>query len=585
MDRSDGAPKRCAVYTRKSSEEGLEQNFNSLHAQRQACEAFIKSQTGEGWRLIKTAYDDGGFSGGTMDRPALKALLADIKEKRIDVVVVYKVDRLTRSLADFAKIVEIFDAHVVSFVAVTQQFNTTTSMGRLTLNVLLSFAQFEREVTGERIRDKIAASKQKGMWMGGSPPLGYDLSDRRLVVNKAEAQTVRLIFRLYLEHKTLRWVMDELDRRSVVSKQWTSRGGVPHGGFRFGRGALYHMLANPIYLGEIRHKRATHPGQHEAIIERTTWERVQKKLSGNAAHRRGRSVNRTRGLLMGKLFDETGEPLYSCWSKKGQRRYRYLVSKRLVRRTAQPDDRGWRLPAERTEQAVIVGVRQMLSDRGALASTLKASGFGAAELKPAFDGIDAKESSPEIEATEDMGTLIERVEVKPDGMQIKLNLRALLPADRFPAGGANLRMTHLVPLKMIRRGVETRLVIPGESVTGPRTDPALLRALARGYQWFGELAAGAVSSTAQIATREGLSDSYTRHTVPLGLLAPSVVESICSGRQGTCLSAERLKAQAGLPIEWGAQQRLLADSGGPKLSLADLQGKKPVAANAHVKAR
>ena len=231
MARSDGAPKRCAIYTRKSSEEGLEQNFNSLHAQRQACEAFVKSQAGEGWRLIKTAYDDGGFSGGTMDRPALKALLEHVKEKRIDVVVVYKVDRLTRSLADFAKIVEIFDAHGVSFVAVTQQFNTTTSMGRLTLNVLLSFAQFEREVTGERIRDKIAASKQKGMWMGGTPPLGYDLRDRRLVVNKAEAETVRLIFKLYLELKTLRRVREELDRRSIVSKQWVSRGNVRHGGF------------------------------------------------------------------------------------------------------------------------------------------------------------------------------------------------------------------------------------------------------------------------------------------------------------------------------------------------------------------
>jgi site-specific DNA recombinase len=252
MAQSDGALKRCAIYTRKSSEEGLEQNFNSLHAQRQACEAYVKSQAGEGWRLTKTPYDDGGFSGATMDRPGLKALLDHVKEKRIDVIVVYKVDRLTRSLADFAKIVEIFDAEGVSFVAVTQQFNTTTSMGRLTLNVLLSFAQFEREVTGERIRDKIAASKQKGMWMGGSVPLGYDLTDHSLVVNAAEAETVRLIFHLYLKLKTLRGIRDEMDRKSIVSKQWESRGGVRHGGFRFRRGALYHLLANPIYVGEIR---------------------------------------------------------------------------------------------------------------------------------------------------------------------------------------------------------------------------------------------------------------------------------------------------------------------------------------------
>ncbi len=560
MARSDSTPKRCAIYTRKSSEEGLKQNFNSLHAQRQACEAFVKSQAGEGWRLVKTGYDDGGFSGATMERPALKALLAHVKEKRIDVVVVYKVDRLTRSLADFAKIVEIFDAEGVSFVAVTQQFNTTTSMGRLTLNVLLSFAQFEREVTGERIRDKIAASKQKGMWMGGTPPLGYDLRDRRLVVNKAEAETVRLIFRLYIEHKTLRKVRQELDRRSVTSKQWMSRGNVRHGGFPFGRGALYHLLANPVYMGEVRHKSMTYPGQHEAIVERATWQRVQEMLSQKAAHPRGRTVRRSPGLLMGKLFDQSGEPLYSCWAKKGQRRYRYFVSKRLVRGTTKPDDRGWRLPAERTELAVMAGTRQMLSDRRALASTLRAFGFAAAELKQAVEAIDSKvKSHQRVEMAEDTGTLVERVELKRDGMQITFNLRLLLPPERFPGGGANLRMTRLVPLQIRRRGVETRLVLPGEAVGAPRTDPALLRALARGYQWFGELAAGTTVSTKQIAAREGVSDSYVRHLVPLALLAPAIVESICAGRQGVCLSAERLKTQAGVPIEWDAQQRLLAD--------------------------
>src|SRR5258708_40001238 len=264
-----------------------------------------------------------------MDRPALKALLTHVKEKRIDLVVVYKVDRLTRSLADFAKIVEIFDAHGVSFVAVTQQFNTTTSMGRLTLNVLLSFAQFEREVTGERISDKIAASKQKGMWMGGTPPLGYDLRDRRLVVNKAEAETVCIIVRLYLELKTVRRVGEQLSRRSIVSKQWVSRGSVRHGGFPFGRGALYHLLANPVYVGEIRHKNVTYPGEHEAIVERTTWQRVQEMLSQKAAHPRGRTVRRSPGLLMGKLFDQSGKPLYSCWTKKGQRRYRHFLSNTL----------------------------------------------------------------------------------------------------------------------------------------------------------------------------------------------------------------------------------------------------------------
>ena len=558
MEQPKPKSRRCAVYTRKSSEEGLEQDFNSLHAQREACEAFIKSQAPEGWKLIKTRYDDGGLSGGTMERPALKRLLADIAEGLVDVIVVYKVDRLTRSLADFAKMVELFDAHRVSFVAVTQQFNTTTSMGRLTLNVLLSFAQFEREVTGERIRDKIAASKQKGMWMGGVPPLGYDLRDRRLVVNEAEAETVRLIFKLYLELKTLRRVREELDRRSIVSKQWVSRGNLKHGGYRFGRGALYHLLANPIYMGEIRHRGAIYPGQHEAIVQRTTWQRVQEMLTKKAAHPRGGTIRRSDGLLTGKLFDESGEPLYSCWAKKGKRRYRYLVSKRLVTGTSKPDERGWRLPAERIEQAVIVGIRKILSGRGALASTLKAGGFAAAELKPAVEAVDVQVKAL-FENKEDAGTLIERVELKRDGMQITLNLRALLSVDRFPSGATNLRITRLVPLQMRRRGVETRLVLPGEMVTVPRTDPALLRALARGYQWFGELAAGTVSSTTQIAAREGLSNSYVRHMVPLALLAPAIVESICTGRQGACLSAERLKNQTGVPIEWDAQQRLLAD--------------------------
>ena len=561
MAQTDNTSKRCTIYTRKSSEEGLEQNFNSLHAQRHACEAFVKSQAGEGWRLVKTAYDDGGFSGATMERPALKTLLAHVKEKRIDVVVVYKVDGLTRSLADFAKIVEIFDAHGVSFVAVTQQFNTTTSMGRLTLNVLLSFAQFEREVTGERIRDKIAASKQKGMWMGGTVPLGYDVRDRRLVVNAKEAETVRLIFRLYVELRSVRQVRNELDRRLIVSKKRVSKAGARSGGVRFSRGALYQMLANPIYVGEIRHKRVSHPGQHEPIIERSMWQRVQEMLKERAARQRGGASRRTPGFLVGKLFDENGEPLYACWAKKGDRRYRYFVSRKLIRGADKTDDRGWRLPAEETEQAVMTAARQMLSDRGALASTLKACGLAAAELKHALEVVDGKAKSfEEIGSIDAAGTIIERVELSRDGMKITLNLRALLlPTEPISEGGANLRMTRVEPMQMKRRGVETRLVIPGEAVTVSRSDPALLRALARGYQWFAELASGRAASTRQIAAREGLSHSYVRHTVPLGLLAPSAIEAICAGRQSATLSAERLKDHAHLPIEWDAQQRILSE--------------------------
>ena len=282
MEQAKHPVRRCAVYTRKSSEEGLEQDFNSLHAQREACEAFIRSQAGEGWRLSKTHYDDGGISGGTMERPALQRLLDDIRAGLVDVVVVYKVDRLTRSLADFAKMVEIFDTNGVSFVAVTQQFNTTTSMGRLTLNVLLSFAQFEREVTGERIRDKIAASKRKGIWMGGTIPLGYDVCERRLVINETEADLVRQLYQRYLELGSVRLLKTELDQRGVLSKARRSCTGTKSGGKSFSRGALYELLSNPIYIGELRHKRERHPGQHEPILERATWEQVQQRLRGGA---------------------------------------------------------------------------------------------------------------------------------------------------------------------------------------------------------------------------------------------------------------------------------------------------------------
>src|SRR6478672_2407515 len=274
---------RCAIYTRKSSEEGLEQEFNSLQAQREACEAFIESQRQEGWLCLRAAYDDGGFSGGNMERPALKRLLADVAARRVDTIVVYKIDRLTRSLADFAKIVEILDAAGASFVSVTQAFNTTTSMGRLTLNVLLSFAQFEREVMGERVRDKIAASKRKGIWMGGPVPLGYDVVDRKLVINEAEAETVRHIFRRYLEFGSVRELMAALAREDVRSKVMTMRDGSKRGGCHFVRGPLYCLLKNPIYAGQIQHHKAVYSGQHEALMPMELWERVQALLKENGA--------------------------------------------------------------------------------------------------------------------------------------------------------------------------------------------------------------------------------------------------------------------------------------------------------------
>ncbi len=290
---------RCAIYTRKSSEEGLEQEFNSLQAQREACEAFIDSQRHEGWVGLRAAYDDGGFSGATMDRPALQQLLADVTAGRVDTVVVYKIDRLTRSLADFAKIVEILDARGASFVSVTQQFNTTTSMGRLTLNVLLSFAQFEREVIGERIRDKIAASKKKGMWMGGVPPLGYGVQDHKLVTIDGEADTVRLVFRRYAELGSVRLLKAELEARGIKSKSWTSASGRLVGGKSFSRGALYLMLQNRTYRGEIVHKGQFHPGEHTPIIDQPLWDAVQEQLAGNTARHRCGGRTRQPSLLAG----------------------------------------------------------------------------------------------------------------------------------------------------------------------------------------------------------------------------------------------------------------------------------------------
>src|SRR5712675_664187 len=317
MPRADGSRRRCAIYTRKSSEEGLEQEFNSLAAQCEACEAFIRSQRNEGWVLVRTRYDDGGFSGGNLERPALQHLVADIRAGRIDIVVVYKVDRLTRSLADFARLVELFDAEAVSFVSVTQQFNTTSSMGRLTLNVLLSFAQFEREVTGERIRDKIAASKKKGMWMGANV--------RTLVINPAEAETVRRVFALYRELGCVRRVKEAADRLGLRTKCSTTRNGTERGGKPFSRGHLYTLLSNPIYTGQIAHKGELHPGQQAALIDDESWSTVRDQLAANTSNHRRRAKAAEPSLLAGLLVDARGERLTPSHAVKKGRRYRYYV--------------------------------------------------------------------------------------------------------------------------------------------------------------------------------------------------------------------------------------------------------------------
>jgi len=557
MEQSKPRGHRCAIYTRKSSEEGLEQDFNSLHAQREACEAFIKSQTSEGWKLIKTAYDDGGLSGGTMERPALRRLLADIGDGLIDTVVVYKVDRLTRSLADFAKMVELFDAHGISFVAVTQQFNTTTSMGRLTLNVLLSFAQFEREVTGERIRDKIAASKRKGMWMGGVPPLGYDVRKRRLVVNLTEADTVRQIHKRYLELGCVRQLSKELEERGIVSKVRVSQKGIRSGGCRFSRGALYELLANPIYIGEIRHKQERHPGQHEAILARELWERVQQRLNGNAARGRGSSNKSIASPLAGKLFDADGQPLYVQGATKARRRYRYYVSKRLVNGSASDNGKGWRLSAPEIERATTIAARHMLSDRAGLLEALEKSGIDSPDVRATLESTSNLLLQLQIEAGKACLTdVIDRVHLRDDGIAVTLSIQV-------PCSQAGVKtnsifsLSRFLPLRMKRRGVETRIIMTEGEDLPRKVDPALLKAVARSRAWFEELASGRVRSLTDIARREKIAPRYVERLSRLAFAAPRVVEAICQGRQPADLSAETLLNRIDLPLEWSAQLNAL----------------------------
>jgi DNA invertase Pin-like site-specific DNA recombinase len=376
---------RCAIYTRKSTEEGLEQDFNSLDAQREACEAFIASQKHEGWMALAVQYDDGGFSGGKLERPALQRLLADIRGSKVDAVIVYKIDRLTRSLLDFAKIVEVFDAHGVSFVSVTQAFNTATSMGRLTLNVLLSFAQFERDVTGERIRDKIAASKKKGMWMGGYPPLGYDVKDRKLIVNEAEAETVRYIFRRYQDLGSVRLLKEHLDQAGFVSKCRTAPDGRPYGGKSFARGALYHMLQNRLYRGEIVHKNQAYLGEHAPIIDEGLWRKVQATLAANRVQRGAGNGNDQLSLLAGLIYDAHGEPMTPSHAVKKGVRYRYYVSKSLLTGGVRTEGKGQRIPAANIEALVTGRLRAWLADPVAVLNAVQCLGPDALTQKRLLD--------------------------------------------------------------------------------------------------------------------------------------------------------------------------------------------------------
>jgi site-specific DNA recombinase len=357
---------RCAIYTRKSSDEGLEQSFNSLDAQREACAAYILSQASEGWSALPTIYDDGGISGGTLERPALQRLLADVSAGKVDIIVVYKVDRLTRSLFDFAKLVELLDKAGTSFVSITQSFNTTTSMGRLTLNMLLSFAQFEREVTAERIRDKLAASKAKGMWMGGVPPLGYKAEGRSLAIVDEHAALVRRIFNRYLALGAVRSLEQELLRQRVSVPCRTTIGGKPTGGGAFMRGQLYQILKNVTYAGQIGHKDKVYPGLHQPIIPSELFERTQALLRANLQGSRTRVRATSPSLLAGKVFDSAGEPLIASHATKGKARYRYYISRGLNEGTSIA---GLRVPAREIESLVTEQLAKLFADPLELAAT------------------------------------------------------------------------------------------------------------------------------------------------------------------------------------------------------------------------
>src|ERR1700737_847617 len=531
---------RCAIYTRKSSEEGLEQEFNSLQAQREACEAFIDSQRHEGWVCLRTPYDDGGFSGATMDRPALHQLLADITAGRIDTMFFSKSARLTRSLADFAKIVEILDARGTSFVSVTQQFNTTTSMGRLTLNVLLSFAQFEREVIGERIRDKIAASKRKGMWMGGVPPLGYGVRDHKLVMLDSEADTVRLVFPRYAELGLVRLLKAELEARGIKSKSWTSASGRLVGGKSFSRGALYLMLQNRTYLGEIVHKGQFHPGEHTPIIDQPFWDAVQEQLAGNTArHRCGRRT-RQSSLLAGMLFDGDGNRMTPSHAGKKSTHYRYYVSGSLITKERTETSAGLRIPPAEIEPLVSGRVHRWLLDPGSIyKSTSGRLVDSSVQQRLLALAADIGKHWPELPVAGKravLAAMIERIEVSLDQIDIHirpLRLCALLDLPATPSQGVNDDEIELlsVPVRLRRSGREIRMVINGTDSFAAKPDARLIKLPLRAPRFNTTLAQGEGVPFAALAEREGVSRSYFTRLVRLSYLAPDITQAILDGRQ------------------------------------------------------
>jgi site-specific DNA recombinase len=514
---------RCAIYTRVSTDYGLEQEFNSLDAQREAAEAYVKSQAHEGWRLLRDHYDDGGFSGGSMERPALQQLLAAIRDRKVDIVVVYKVDRLTRSLADFAKLVELFDANGVSFVSVTQAFNTTNSMGRLTLNVLLSFAQFEREVTGERIRDKVAASKRKGMRMGGPTPLGYDVENKKLVANPEEAERVRLIFRRYLELGCLTKTVRDLRQHNIISKRNRRKDGSIRGGVAFGKGALHYLLRNRVYVGEIVHKGSYFPGEHEPIVQRELFEAVQQALGDQELARKAARLT-SAYLLTGRIFDDRGNRMSPSTVHKGNGvRYRYYVSRALTEGRKEEAGSVRRVPAADIEVLVAAALRQ---NRG--------------------DG-DAEMSGDKITDCQILQRRAEKVVVHSGHFDVFTRERDELPA-------VQITVPWLPDPTTRKREIILAAGQDHENPIRSETRARLLEGIAKGRQWLHELVSGAMPSTLAIAARERCSDRSVRMHLSLAFLQPSTVMAAVEGRLPRSVGISSLVDS---PAPWQKQTQTL----------------------------
>jgi DNA invertase Pin-like site-specific DNA recombinase len=541
-------PLRCAVYTRKSTEDGLEQEFNSLDAQREACEAYTLSQRHEGWTLVPDRYDDGGFSGGNMERPGIEALLADIDAGKVDVVVVYKVDRLTRSLADFAKIVERLDAREASFVSVTQAFNTTTSMGRLTLNVLLSFAQFEREVTGERIRDKIAASKKKGIWMGGPVPLGYQVIERKLVPVPEEAERVRTIMQCYITSNSANELIYELEAEGIRTKVQRRTSGPHRGGIPFRRGSLFHLLKNPVYRGKIVHKGKVYDGEHEAIVEEHLWNEVQARLKQKAPPRKRAKNDPQSALLRGLLTDPHGRPMVPTYATKRSRRYAYYETRKNLARPGDPP--ATRFVQGQIERHLIVHLTALLEDEHALR---RLSGMQeAAHLRTMFEAGRSLARRLAFDASREpviqgliaaMQVCDDRidVELKPDALRVEGPLRFSIP---------------LLARKPFR---EAKLRIDAER-EGRQPDPTLLQLLAAAFEVRQLVLGNPALSINQLASREGRCRKQLGKLFRLSWLSPRMVEAIVDGTQPGSLTRSRLLG-ADLPNDWSEQEQLLGLAG------------------------